>query len=127
MAGPATAPEELALFVANVTDYAMFLLSTTGEIRSWNAGAERIMGYSAAESVGRHFSIFYTPQDLESDKPGNELKVAAEHGRVEDEGWRLRKDGKRFWANTIITALHDASGELRGFAKITRDLSERRK
>ncbi|HET7711440.1 MAG TPA: PAS domain S-box protein [Thermoanaerobaculia bacterium] len=121
-----TPKEEFSLFVSNVLDYAMFLLSPTGEIRSWNAGAERIMGYAANEVVGSHFSVFYTPEDLASEKPRRELEQATASGRVEDEGWRVRKDGGRFWADTIITALRDRTGELVGFAKITRDLTERR-
>ena len=120
----ASASQELTLFIRNVIDYAMFLLSPTGEVRSWNLGAERIMGYSAVEAIGRNFSMFYGPEDLADDKPGHELRDAAKNGRVEDEGWRKRKDGTRFWANTVITALRDESGELRGFAKITRDMTK---
>lgn len=118
--------EELVLLIDAVEDYAIFTLSPTGEIRSWNRGAARIMGYAAEEIVGQHFSRFYTPADIESDRPGQELRVAAAEGRIEDEGWRLRGDGTRFWANTIITALRDHDGELRGFAKVTRDLTVRR-
>src|SRR6185503_12738974 len=93
---------------------------------SWNAGAENIKGYSADEIIGKHFSIFYPEEDLKRDKPGYELKVAAEVGRFEDEGWRLRKDGTRLWANVIITALRDEDGTLRGYGKVTRDLTERK-
>jgi PAS domain S-box-containing protein len=121
------ASEELGLLVDAVQDYAIFLLSPDGHIRSWNSGAVRIMGYDDDEAVGRHFSIFYGPEDLEKRKPQYELETAEHEGRVEDEGWRLRKDGTRFWANTIITALRDDSGRLRGFAKITRDMTERRR
>jgi PAS domain S-box-containing protein len=122
----ASASQELALFVRNIADYAMFLLSPTGEVRTWNLGAERIMGYAAEEAIGKNFSIFYGPDDLANDKPGRELRQATKEGRVEDEGWRKRKDGSRFWANTIITALRDETGDLHGFAKITRDLTKHR-
>lgn len=118
--------EELSLLVDAVQDYAIFLLSTTGEIRSWNRGGERIMGYTAAEAIGSHFSRFYTEEDLAAGKPARELRVAGDEGRVEDEGWRVRKDGSRFWSNTVITALRDDQGELRGFTKVTRDLTARR-
>ncbi|MGA7616779.1 MAG: PAS domain S-box protein [Thermoanaerobaculia bacterium] len=121
-----SAPEELSLFVVNVLDYAVVLLSPDGEIRSWNAGATRIMGYEATEAHGRNFSIFYGPEDLARRKPENELRDAAEFGRIEDEGWRIRKDGTRFWANTTITALKNSDGSVRGYLKITRDLTERR-
>ena len=119
-----THKEELALLVDAVQDYAIFVLSPTGEIRSWNLGANRIFGYEESEIAGRHFSIFY-PAD-EAYKPAMELRVAAETGRVEDEGWRMRKDGTRFWTNTVITAIHNRDGSLRGFGKVTRDLTERR-
>jgi PAS domain S-box-containing protein len=125
-AGPENVSEELVLLVDSVVDYAIFLLSPAGQIRTWNLGAERTMGYAEEEAVGTHFSRFYTPEDLASKKPDRELQEAAAMGRVEDQGWRVRKDGTRFWANTIITPLRGANGELRGFAKVTRDLSERR-
>ena len=118
--------EELSLLVDAVQDYAIFLLSPEGEIRSWNLGASRIFGYEAADAIGKHFSMFYGPEDLEAHKPWRELEVARSEGRVEDEGWRLRKDGTRFWVLTVITALRDATGELRGFSKVTRDLTSRR-
>ena len=121
----ATAEEELALLVDAVQDYAIFLLSPTGEIRSWNRGAARIMGYDADEVIGRKFSIFYPPEDIDT-KPPAELRAAERDGRVEDEGWRIRKDGKRFWANTVITALRDDHNRLISFAKVTRDLTRRR-
>jgi PAS domain S-box-containing protein len=122
-----TASERLyALLVTSVRDYAIFALDATGHIVSWNAGAQRIKGYSANEIIGRHFSTFYTPEDVASGKTTYELEVAARDGRIEDEGWRVRKDGTRFWANVIITALRDEDGKLVGFAKVTRDLSERR-
>ncbi|MCC8250419.1 PAS domain-containing sensor histidine kinase [Saccharothrix luteola] len=119
--------ERFRLLVQGVIDYAIFMLDPTGRVISWNAGAERIKGYSAEEIVGEHFSTFYPPEDLVARKPWRELEVAAEVGRFEDEGWRLRKDGSRFWANVIITALTDAAGRLRGFAKVTRDMTEHRR
>ncbi|HVT45943.1 MAG TPA: PAS domain S-box protein [Thermoanaerobaculia bacterium] len=117
--------EELSLLIEAVEDYAIFLLSRTGVIRSWNNGATRIMGYSADEALGSHFSLFYPPEDQAAGKPEMELVTARRDGRVEDEGWRVRKDGARFWANTIITVLRQPDGEVRGFAKITRDLTAR--
>ncbi|WP_091292876.1 PAS domain-containing sensor histidine kinase [Amycolatopsis xylanica] len=116
----------LNLLVQNVVDYAIFLLDPRGHIITWNAGAERIKGYQADEIIGRHFSTFYPPEDIAADKPGRELETAIAEGRLEDEGWRLRKDGTRFWANVIITALFDETGALQGFGKVTRDLTERR-
>jgi len=118
--------EEFAILVDAVEDYAVFLLDPTGVIRSWNRGAGRIMGYAEDEAVGKHFSMFYGPEDLESEKPRRELETAAAEGRVEDEGWRIRKDGQRFWANTVITVLRNDKGEITGFAKVTRDLTARR-
>ena len=108
-------------------DYAICLLDRSGHIVSWNRGAEKLEGYSAAEIVGRHFSVLYPPEAIERRSPERELKMAQESGRLEDEGWRVRKDGSRFWANVVITALHDENGALRGFSKITRDLTERRR
>jgi PAS domain S-box-containing protein len=119
--------ERFRLLVEGVRDYAIFTLDTTGHVRSWNAGARQIKGYEAHEIIGSHFSRFYPPDAIARGWPDYELRVAAMEGRFEDEGWRLRKDGTRFWANVIITALRDARGELRGFSKITRDLSERRR
>lgn len=118
---------DFRLMIDAVGDYAIFLLDPAGVIRSWNTGARRIKGYAAHEVIGRHFSIFYPPEQLERGWPEHELKVARETGRFEDEGWRLRKDGTRFWANVIITRLIDADGHFRGFSKITRDLTERRR
>ena len=103
------------------------LLDREGRIVSWNRGAELLKGYAAEEIVGKHFSVLYPPEAIERRWPQRELKMAQESGRLEDEGWRLRKDGSRFWANVVITALHDESGALRGFSKITRDLTERRR
>lgn len=115
------------LLIQAVSDYAIFILNKEGYIVTWNLGAQKIKGYSADEIVGKHFSIFYPEEDLKWDKPGHELKVAAEVGRFEDEDWRIRKDGSRFWANVVITALRDKDGTLRGFGKVTRDLTERRR
>ncbi|HTU25823.1 MAG TPA: PAS domain S-box protein [Pirellulales bacterium] len=115
------------LLVDGVSDYAIFVLDPQGRVKTWNTGAERIKGYRADEIVGRHFSIFYTPEALERAWPQRELELAVRDGRFEDEGWRIRKDGSRFWANVLITPLRDAAGELLGFSKITRDLSERKR
>jgi PAS domain S-box-containing protein len=118
--------ERFRLIVQTVRDYAIFMLDPTGHIATWNAGAERIKGYHADEIIGKHFSIFYPPEDQEWDKPAWELREATREGRFEDEGWRVRKDGSRFWANVVITALCDPDDRLIGFAKVTRDLTERR-
>ena len=112
--------------IEQTRDYALFLLDPAGRIISWNVGAERLKGYAADEIIGRHFSVFYTREALDSGWPAHELQVATVEGRFEDEGWRVRKDGSRFWANVVITALRDEEGQLLGFSKITRDLSERR-
>ncbi|HEX2476870.1 MAG TPA: PAS domain S-box protein, partial [Lacipirellulaceae bacterium] len=118
--------ERLRLMIESVKDYAIFMLDPDGCVTTWNAGAERIKGYTADEIVGKHFSIFFTSEDLAEGKPARELRVAASAGRFEDEGWRVRKDKSHFWANVIITALRDKEGTLRGFVKITRDMTERR-
>jgi PAS domain S-box-containing protein len=115
--------EPYRLLVQETRDYAVFMLDRNGHILTWNAGAERIKGYSAEEIVGRHFSIFYPP---DSPDPSRELDVAARSGRFEDEGWRVRKDGSLFWASVTINALHGKSGTLVGFSKITRDLTEKK-
>jgi PAS domain S-box-containing protein len=115
------------ILVESVLDYAIFALDVTGHVATWNKGAKRLKGYSASEIVGKHFSIFYPEEDKQSGKPDRILETAREKGRVEDEGWRVRKDGSRFWALVVITALHDEDGELIGFAKVTRDLTQRRK
>lgn len=115
------------LLVNAVTDYAIFMLDTEGRIQTWNSGAERIKGYRSEEIIGRHFSIFYTAEDRNQDRPQQGLRIAATDGRFEDEGWRVRGDGSTFWANDVITAVHDEDGRLQGFAKITRDLTERRR
>ena len=114
------------MLVEGVRDYAIFLLDPQGNVSSWNPGAERIKGYTAKEIIGKHFSTFYPQVDRDAGKPEYELKVAAEVGRFEDEGWRIRKDGSRFWASVVITRVCDETGKLIGFGKITRDLTERR-
>jgi len=119
--------ERFRLLVEGVKEYAIYMLDPDGDIVSWNAGAERIKGYSAREVIGRHCSLFYTPEDIQRDKPNQELKEAAAKGSAEDEGWRQRKDGSRFWASVVVTALRDEAGQLRGFAKVTRDMTERRR
>jgi PAS domain S-box-containing protein len=117
--------ERFRLLVDAVQDYAIFMLDTQGHVSSWNTGAARIKGYGASEIIGKHFSIFYPEEDIRAGKPARELEVAAKVGRFEDEGWRLRKDGSRFWANVIITAIRDDRGRLVGFGKVTRDFTER--
>ena len=115
------------LLVDSVQDYAIFALDPDGVIVSWNEGARRLKGYEPNEIIGRHFSTFYSPGDIANGKPQRELVEATEKGRVEDEGWRIRKDGSRFWANVVITALRDDDRKLVGFAKVTRDLTDRRR
>ena len=112
--------------VEAVRDYAIFLLDPAGYIATWNVGAERLKGYSADEIIGQHFSVFYPPEAIAIGHPQRELQVASAEGRFEEEGWRIRKDGTAFWANVVITAVRDETGELIGFAKVTRDLTERR-
>jgi formate hydrogenlyase transcriptional activator len=116
--------ERLRKLVEEVKDYAIFMLDPSGRIMSWNEGAQKIKGYSAEEIIGQHFSRFYLSEDVESGRPNEELKVAAAEGRWEEEGWRVRKNGSRFWADVVITALHDKDGKLSGFTKITRDITE---
>jgi PAS domain S-box-containing protein len=116
----------LRLMIESVRDYAIYMLDPDGRVASWNTGAQTLKGYTADEIVGEHFSRFFTPEDIASSKPVRELEIAAEQGRFEDEAWRVRKDGGRFWANVVISAVRDASGRLIGFAKVTRDLTERR-
>ncbi len=118
--------EMFARMVAQVRDYALFLLDPGGHIISWNAGAQRIKGYAAEDIVGRHFSVFYTPEAIARRWPAEELRIATREGRFEDEGWRVRKDGSRFWANVVITAMRDTDGKLLAFSKITRDLTQRK-
>jgi len=119
--------ERFQLLVEGVKDYAIFMLDPEGHVISWNRGAELIKGYRSEEILGRHFSVFYQAGALERGWPEHELKVARAEGRFEDEGWRVRKDGSVFWANVVITPLYDATGTLCGFAKVTRDLTERRR
>ena len=114
------------LMVESVRDYAIFMLDPNGHVASWNQGAQRIKGYTADEIIGQHFSAFYPPEDIASRKPARELKIATRVGKFEEEGIRVRKDGTTFWANVVITAVRDEDGSLVGFAKVTRDLTERR-
>ena len=118
--------ERFRLLVESVKDYAIFILDTGGHVATWNLGAERIKGYKADEIIGKHFSIFYPPEDVAAGKTERELEIASREGRFEEEGWRVRKDGSRIWASVTITALRNPEGELIGFAKVTRDLTERR-
>jgi hypothetical protein len=118
--------EEFRLLVESVMDYAIFLIDDTGHVLTWNDGARRIKGYEAPDIIGRHFSAFYTPEDRADGRPGRLLDAARQHGRVEDEGWRVRRDGTRFWADVVITALRNADGVPFAFAKVTRDMTERR-
>ncbi len=118
--------ERFRLMVEGVKDYAIFMLDPEGRVATWNAGAERIKGYSAEEIIGRHFSAFYPEEAVARGWPDHELRRASAEGRFEDEGWRLRKDGSKFWANVVITALRDEHGVLRGYSKVTRDLTERK-
>jgi PAS domain S-box-containing protein len=118
--------DRFRLLVKGVKDYAIFMLDPKGCIASWNTGAERIKGYTAEEIMGRHFSVFFTDEDVRDLKPERELEVASTEGRFEDENWRVRKDGSRFWANVVLTALRDEAGNLRGFSKVTRDITARK-
>jgi len=118
--------ERFRLVVEGVQEYAIFQLDPDGNVVSWNAGAQRLKGYDSAEIIGHHFSIFYPPEDQLKNKPREILARAARDGRTDDEGWRVRKDGSRFWANVVITALREANGNLLGFAKLTRDTTESR-
>jgi PAS domain S-box-containing protein len=119
--------ERFGLLVDSVRDYAVLMLDPAGRVASWNQGAERIKGYEANEILGRHFSCFYPPEDLDSGKPEHELKRAVSEGRYEEEGWRIRKDGSRFWADVVITPVTDREGKLLGFSKVTRDITDRRR
>ena len=118
--------ERYRSLVEQVRDYGIFMLDTKGRIISWNEGARRIKGYNAEDVIGKYFAIFYPEEDILSGKPAWELKVARSTGKYEEEGWRLRKDGSRFWANIVITAVYDSEGRLSGFSKVTRDLTERK-
>ena len=119
--------ERFRLLVQGVTDYAIYMLSPTGNITNWNSGAERIKGYTHDEVVGTHFSRFYTEEDRATDAPAHALATAARERRFEKEGWRVRKDGSRFWANVVIDAIHNEQGALIGFAKVTRDITEKKR
>ena len=120
------AERRFRILVQGVTDYAIYMLDPEGKVTNWNAGAERIKQYSADEIVGEHFSRFYTPEDVEVGTPAKALETARSTGRDEAEGWRVRKDGTQFWASVVIDAIKDETGELIGFAKITRDMTEKR-
>lgn len=123
----AASAEVFRLIVDSVRDYAIFMLDPTGRVATWNSGAEAIKGYTAAEIIGTHFSVFYPPEDVEAGKCERELEVAQREGRVEDTGWRVRKDGTRFWGSVVISAVRDRTGALIGFSKVTRDLTQQRK
>ena len=118
--------EQFRLLVDGVRDYAIVMLDPQGIVTGWNPGAERIKGYTAEEITGEHFSRFYTAEDVAVGRPGHVLRVAEREGQYEEEGWRVRKDGTRFWASLLVTALVDETGSLRGFGKLVRDVSERR-
>ncbi len=122
-----TTAEHFRLLVENMKDYAIIILDPNGRIASWNPGSEVIMGYRSGEIIGQHFSRFYSSEDVQSGRPEMELKVATAEGRSEDEGWRIKKDGSRFWANEVITVLRDQGGTLVGFGKVMRDLTERKR
>lgn len=119
--------EKYRLLVESVQDYAIFILDPAGYIQTWNRGAEKINGYAPHEIIGKHFSVFYRPEDVRARKPQRELELARAHGRVEDEDWRIRKDGSQFWSNVVITPLYDSEHGLVGYAKVTRDLTERKR
>ncbi|TMC51130.1 MAG: PAS domain S-box protein [Chloroflexi bacterium] len=118
--------EERFRLLVNAPGYAIYMLDPEGRVASWSEGAERLKGYRADEIIGQHFSRFYPPDEVRDGKPHRELEIATQKGRIEHEGWRVRKDGTRFWANVVITALRGADGSLRGFGKITQDLTERK-
>ena len=119
--------ERFRLLVNSVADYAIYVLDSTGKVVSWNQGAERLKGYTAEEILGRHISVFFLPEDVADGKPEAELARATKDGRTEQEAWRVRKDGSRFWADVVVTSLRDDDGKLRGFAKVTRDFTARKK
>jgi PAS domain S-box-containing protein len=118
--------ERLRLFISSVADYAIYMLSPTGDVVSWNLGAQRFKGYEPEEIIGKHFSTFYTEEDRANGVPARALEIARTTGKFEAEGWRVRKDGSRFWANVVLDPIRDANGELIGFTKITRDITERK-
>src|SRR6187455_2137182 len=115
------------MLVESITDYAIYMLSPDGIVTSWNPGAERFKGYTRDQIMGQHFSRFYTEEDRARGLPARALQTAAREGKFENEGWRVRKDGSRFWAHVVIDPIRDSAGRLSGFAKVTRDLTERRK
>ena len=118
--------ERFRLLVQGVKDYAILMLDPEGRVVSWNEGAQRIKGYTASEIIGQHFSRFYTPEDVEAGEPARELKMARLNGRFENQGWRVRKDGSRFWTDLLVTAMYGPKGDLRGFSKVARDITERK-
>ena len=118
--------DRFRLLVESVQDYGIFMLDPAGVVASWNLGAQRLKGYTASEAIGQHFSLFYPEEVRQARWPDEELRIATREGKYEEEGWRVRKDGSRFWANVVITALRDQGGTLTGFGKVTRDLTERR-
>src|SRR6058998_2394410 len=124
---PRESSETFRQLVEGVQDVAIFMLDGAGRVSTWNSGAERIKGYRAEEIVGQHFSRFFPPEAVAAGKPARLLAIAARDGRVQDEGWRVRKDGSRFWANSVMTALRDTEGLVIGFAKIIRDMTEHRR
>jgi len=124
---PLLASAELRAVADSIKDYAIFLLDSEGVVLTWNTGAQRIKGYAAGDIVGQSFSRFYTDEDRAARRPQQHLMVAAREGRIEIEGWRVRKDGSRFWANVVISPIHGEGGEVQGFVKVTRDLTERRR
>ena len=118
--------QRFRLLVSSVTDYAIYMLDSDGRVATWNPGAERFKGYKADEIIGEHFSRFFMPEDVEADLPGRALRIAAREGRFEAEGWRMRKDGTRFWAHVVIDPIRDEQGKLLGYAKITRDVTDKK-
>ena len=121
-----TTSDPFRLLIQSIVDYAIYMLDPTGIVTSWNAGAERIKGFEADEIVGRHFSQFYTEEDRKAGLPATVLDTAKREGKFEGEGWRVRKDGSRFWASVVVDRINGEDGELIGFAKITRDMTEKR-
>ena len=118
--------ERNQLLVNAISDYAIYMLDVTGSIASWNPGAERFKGYSAGEVLGRHFQMFFTDEDRAADAPGRALRIAARDGRYETEGWRVRKDGSRFWAHVVVDAIRSPQGDLLGYAKVVRDITDKK-
>ena len=122
-----TTAEHFRMLVENMKDYAIIILDPGGRVASWNPGSAAILGYRPEEIIGQHFSRFFPSEEVQRGKPEMELKVATAEGRSEDEGWRIRKDGARFWANEVITVLRDQDGSVHGFGKVMRDLTERKR